>query len=309
MAWVNFRSCRDCHLKELGPGIVNKLKDPKAPVPVDPIHSRHQAEADVLSCQLCHIPFMQNERESLFYDPTGVIWPMPPGESGRVNGFYSSDPLDPSNPDKKVLYPAIMWKEDSDGKWRLFPCTPWPSIYWGDWDKKDTPDDLIDDTILPIKNWRIQQVILKPLEVATDDHGNGKKDFNRPEEILAAIQALKGKDSYGRQIAKNPVLVKGPLVWYEDGNSPTGVSSFAHKATGIPVKWHGLIYGPQHAVLSVDAAFKGKSDEEICAQCHRSRNNGEPTEMMDRLILVDPIDASGKPAYKTVRELTGVNPK
>jgi hypothetical protein len=309
LAWVNFRSCRDCHLQELGPGIVNKLKDPKAPVPVNSIHSRHKDRTDVLSCQMCHIPFLQNVNESLFYDPTGIIWPMPPGESGRVSGYYSSNPLDPSNPDKKVIYPALMWKEDSDGKWRLFPCTPWSSIYWGDWDKKGTLNDLSDDTILPILNWRIQQVILKPLAIVTDDNGNGKKDINRPEEIFACIQALKGKDSYGRQIAKNPVLVKGPLVWYEDEKSPNGVSNFAHKGTGIPITWHGLIYGPDHMVLPGKIAFKGKVGEAVCAQCHRSRNDGKPTEIIDRLILVDPFDTNGKPIYKTVREITGVNPK
>ena len=309
-AWVNFRSCRDCHLKELEPGVVNKRKDPKAPAPVSAIHSRHRNGADVMSCQMCHIPSLQNVNESLFYDPTGVIWPMPPGESGRVSGYYSSDPLDPSKPDKTVIYPAFMWKTDSDGKWRLFPCTPWPSIYWGDWDKKGTPNDQSDDTILPIVNWRIQQVIMKPYStIVTDDNKNGKKDVNRPEEILECIRALKGNDSYSRQIAKNPVLVKGPLVWYEDEKSPNGVSSFAHKGTGIPIKWHGLIYGPDHMVVPAKSAFKGKTGDAVCAQCHRSRNDGNPTEMIDRLILVDPIDVNGKPVYQTVREITGVNPK
>lgn len=176
--------------------------------------------------------------------------------------------------------------------------------------KKGTPNDQSDDTILPIVNWRIQQVIMKPYStIVTDDNKNGKKDVNRPEEILECIRALKGNDSYGRQIAKNPVLVKGPLVWYEDGKSPNGVSSFAHKGTGIPIKWHGLIYGPDHMVVPAKSAFKGKTGDAVCAQCHRSRNDGKPTEMIDRLILVDPIDVNGKPVYQTVREITGVNPK
>ena len=45
-----------------------------------------------------------------------------------------------------------------------------------------------------------------------------------------------------------------------------------------------------------------------CGACHMGLNNGMPTPVFDRLILVNPWDETGAPHYETVRQLTGVNP-
>jgi hypothetical protein len=231
------------------------------------------------------------------------------GTFGLTSDYLSADPFNPSDTDKGRWYPAFMFKEDSDGKKRLFPCLPWPNIYWGHWDQKGTPDDLSDDLISPILSWRIHQVIPEPPSVASDDNGDGKIEVNRPEEILAYIRALKGKDTYGVQISSNPVLVKGPLVWYEDPNAPGGVSSFKHAGTGIPVKWHTFIWGMDHMIPEAENAWGSEKGASACGHCHRSKNGGKPTPVMDRVVLVDPHDMSGRPAYRTVRQITGVNPQ
>jgi hypothetical protein len=43
-----------------------------------------------------------------------------------------------------------------------------------------------------------------------------------------------------------------------------------------------------------------------CRDCHRPDTFDSP--VFDRLILVDPWGTDGRPVYKTVRQLTGMNP-
>ena len=141
----------------------------------------------------------------------------------------------------------------------------------------------------------------------TDDNGDGKLEINRDEEILAYIAALKGVDSYGRQVAANPVLVKGLRIWYEDPGAPGGVSSFDPESFGMKVEW-GTKRGLSHSVLPKEFAlgYNATNPELGCRDCHRPDTFDSP--VFDRLILVDPWRTDGRPVYKTVRQLTGMNP-
>ena len=205
-------------------------------------------------------------------------------------------------------YPALAWKRDFDGRDRLFPVNFWITIYWGDWYQGGTPDQLSDDVISPIPLWRVAQVIPSPLPIVTDDNGDGQLEINRPEEILAYIQLLKGNDSHGIPVAANPVLVKGPLVWFENPNAPGSVASFDHRDTGIPITSYPYIWGLDHNVLPVEDSlgYAPNHGPEGCHDCHRPGTHDAP--VWDRLILVDPYDVNGRPVYETVRRMTGLNP-
>jgi hypothetical protein len=326
--WTNFRTCRNCHLPEDPPGTPNPLRHPDAPELVHEIHFPELVVGnmiDVLSCQACHIPYALNHA-ILYFDSTagGMIWDTMCCAAMTFQ-YYSADPLDPTNPDKSRWYPALMWKTDVDGVDRLFPCIPWPNVHWADWDQNSTPGDLSDDLLTPVIEWRMYELIgSEPLPVVTDDDGDGRVEMNRPEEILAYITALKGNDSYGRQVAANPVLVKGDRVWYEDLEMPDGVHYFEHEGTGIPVKWWYYNWGLDHNVLPATEAWGTEGGAWACGHCHQFWNGGQPTKVMDRLqfwnggqptkvmdrlILVDPYGTDGQPVYKTVKELTGVNPQ
>ena len=45
-----------------------------------------------------------------------------------------------------------------------------------------------------------------------------------------------------------------------------------------------------------------------CGECHAGMNSNQPTKVFDRLILVDFAGTDGKPVYKKLREITGVDP-
>lgn len=309
--WVNFRSCRECHLTELPDGTPNPRKHPDSPdVPgatiihliTDPVTGR--GPIDIVSCEGCHIP----------YGPVGnVVCDRAISVSGswlRANLFYSADPLDPTNPDKSRVYPDLVFKTDSDGKQRLFPAGPTPFVYWADWDQNGTPADLTDDTIAPVVNPQI--LILTGgvgLPGVTDDNGDGRLEINRPEEILTYVQFLKGGNPRERVLATRPVLVKGNRVWYEDPLAPDGVGSFDFEGQGITMENRTpFVYSVDHAVFPKDKSwgYSAVNPELGCRDCHRPATFDSP--VFDRLILVDPFDPDGRPVYKTVRQLTGLNP-
>lgn len=92
-----------------------------------------------------------------------------------------------------------------------------------------------------------------------------------------------------------------------------GVNSFEHEDTGIPVEWYYYNFGLDHNVLPCEEAWGVEYNEQgvgvdTCGHCHIALNYGQPTVVMDRLILVDPYGTDGLPVYKTVKELTGLNP-
>ncbi len=307
--WVNFRTCRDCHLSELPDGTANPLKDPKAPdvpgtvqVHLLGFYNDEYGPMKVVSCQGCHIPYALDRARSVVDNSlTGT------GVSYWAEAFLSADPLHPQGADKSRWYPEFRWKEDKDGVRRLFPVKFELSVYWADWNQNGTPADQSDDFIAPILLWRVRNVTGNaPLPGVTDDNGDGKKEVNRPEEILEYIQALKGNDRYGRQVSANPVLVKGRRVWYEDASSPTGVNSFEHEGSGIVVEW-GEAYELHPPVLTHDKSLGYHVDSaQGCRDCHRPDTLDSP--VFDRLILVDPWGPDGQPTYKKVREMTGMDP-
>jgi hypothetical protein len=309
--WVNFRSCRDCHMPLLPNGQPNPRKHPDAPdVPGTAlIHLAGNSATgvgplDVMSCQACHIPYPLSSPAWAVSDRSVT------GSTIRywTDAFYSADPLDPTNPDKSRWHYSLGPKVDSDGVTRLFPEKRNYSIYWGDWDQRGTPDDRRDDLVAPIALWRVRQITDgNALPGVTDDNGDGRLEVNRDEEILAYITALKGVDRYGRQVAANPVLVKGLLVWHEDPNAPCGVSTFDPAEFGMKVEFGsmgGLSHGVQYKEFSV--GYNAENPELGCRDCHRPDTFDSP--VFDRKVLIDPFDRDGRPIYKTVRHLTGINP-
>jgi len=310
--WVNMRSCRDCHLSELPNGDPNPLKHPDSPAVPGNVQAHLIGFTDdpedkgpmkVLSCQACHIPY------ALLYAQCVADQSL----TGRGIGyntdvFYSADPLHPSNPDKSRWYPAMRLKQDSDGVYRYFPHNRRVVTWWADWQTNDTPDYYADDLVVPIIPWRVQQATGgQPLPVVTDDNGDGRMEVNRPEEILAYIQALKGTDSYGRQIAANPVLVKGRKLWYEDPASPGVVATFEYEGSGIIAEL-STRYEMDHNILPKEESlgFNATDPSVGCTDCHRPLLHDAP--FTDRLILVDPWGPDGQPVYETIRERTGLNP-
>ena len=312
--YVNMKTCRDCHLTVLPNGQPNPKKHPEAPdVPGDTyIHNIGFFEWDtggpmrVLSCQFCHVPYPLVNPARAFGDATVTA----SRTKYMTNQFYSADPLDPSNPDKSRWYPGAQWKKDVDGVLRVFPTHWWFHLYWADWDKNGTPDDLTDDAVVPIPMWKLLQATGgQALPGVTDDNGDGKKEINRPAEILLYIQRLKGNDQYGRQIAANPVYVKTTRMWYEDPQAPEGVSFLEPEGTGMAIDpWKSDVYGLDHNVLPKDQSwgYNAVNPELGCRDCHRPDTFDSP--VFDRLILVDPWGPDGKPVYATVRALTGLNP-
>ncbi len=296
--YVGFRSCRDCHMKG------NPLRDDFAPeVPGEVLVHNTGRMLEVLSCQACHIPYTIHWT---FYFIDGTAGPSPVGTSLQ---YLSADPLNPTKSDKSRWYPPFLFKTDSDGERRVFPWTPSLSFYWADWDWKGTPDDLSDDVIAPIIPWRVPQAIgAAHLPLVTDDNEDGVVEVNRPDEILATIEALKGQDRYGRQVAARPVLVKGTRVWYEDPEEPQGVGFFERQGVELPIPWVIFSWGIDHNVLPKEEAWGYDADNprEGCRDCHRPDKRDSP--VMDRLVLVDPYGPDGKPVYTSVRKMTGLEP-
>ncbi|MDO8630949.1 MAG: hypothetical protein Q7R41_10700, partial [Phycisphaerales bacterium] len=165
-----------------------------------------------------------------------------------------------------------------------------------------------DDIVSPIPLWRVAQVIPQPPPVVTDDNGDGQLEINRPAEILACLRLLKSPDMYGVPVARNPVLVKGPRVWYERADAPEGADSLDHRDTGMSITFYPYIWGLDHNVLPVAESNGYAPDHrpEGCRDCHRPDTHKAP--VWDRLILVDPYGPDGRPVYETVRQMTGVNP-
>jgi hypothetical protein len=291
-------------------GDPNPLKHPDSPdVPGgvlihlagDPITGRGPFE--ILSCQACHIPYaLVHGRALADSSLTGK------GIRYDTDEFYSVDPLDPTNPDTSRWYPPVRLKTDTDGVDRYFPYNRTIALWWTDWQRNGTPDVYTDDLVVPIIPWRVQQAIGgAALPIVTDDNGDGKLEVNRPEEILEYIRALRGDDSYGRQIAANPVLVKGRRLWYEDPDEAGAILSLAYEGTGIVAEL-ATNYEMDHNVLSVEEAlgYNASNPEMGCRDCHRPDTLDAP--FTDRLILVDPWGPDGDPVYETIRERTGLNP-
>jgi hypothetical protein len=285
--YKNFRTCKDCHDPS------SPDYDPNAPAPVSPIHGLLD-HLDKMSCQACHVSYRLASADLVVDNATtGATI------SYKTSSFLSADPLDPTNADKSIWHPAFRKKLDPDGKERLYPVKRLLSVWWGDWDKKviSNPDD---DVISPVPLWKVRQITKgAALAGVKDDNGDGKVEVNSLAEIQLYLTALKGKDSHGNQIAKNPVLVKGGHVYYEDG----GVKSFDYHKTKIKTE-SSHPFSVDHGVLPAKMALGAKG----CQECHTSLNGNKPTPVFDRLILVDFVGPNGKPVYKPMRKLTGVNP-
>ena len=307
--WVNFRSCRECHLTQFPDGTPNPLKHPESPaVPGDTIiHNIGFTEGEpgpmkIMSCEACHIPYGAFANAVFDSSVTATFTTL------STNLFYSADPLDPTNPDKSRWYPDLILKTDSDGEQRLFPAATRPQVYWADWDQNGTPTDLTDDTIAPIVAQQLR--ILTGgvgLPGVTDDNGDERLEINRPAEVLIYIQYLKGDNPQQQVLANRPVLVKGKRIWYEDQMAPDGVQSFEYEGHGITIE-NRTASSYDHAVFPAELAwgYNAVNPELGCRDCHRPDTLDSP--VFDRLILVDPWGVDGQPVYEKVRALTGLNP-
>jgi len=276
-----FRTCRECHLAD------SATRDPNAPFPADKIF-HDERHIGVLSCEACHIPHKA--------DPADLV--VDNSVSGstvayKTNIFLSADPQDPEHADRSRWYPSFAWKKDHDGVERVFPVKLLLSIWWGDWDDNGTPGDLSDDVIAPIPLWRVRQITRgAPLPGVQDNN------VNTPAEIRLYIDALRGDDSHGSQVAANPVLVKGGQVWHDDGAG--GVAHFEYHGTGIKTE-SSHPFAVNHNVRPGSEAWGAAG----CSDCH----GGHSTPFFDRRILVDPFGPDGKPVYRTVRGLLRLSPR
>jgi hypothetical protein len=127
---------------------------------------------------------------------------------------------------------------------------------------------------------------------------------NRPEEMLAYMEALLALDSHGEPVALNPVLVKGPKVWYFDPLSPTGVSWFPSEGAGPMIRPYE-VFGLDHNILPKEYSMGTGPAGEGCMQCHTVIG---AAQLLDRAVLLDPFDENGQPVYSTVRELNQFHP-
>jgi hypothetical protein len=184
------------------------------------------------------------------------------------------------------------------------------SLWWADWDQNGTPANLDDDVVAPIPLWKVRQITGDaPLAGVTDDNGDGKMEVNRLAEIYTYIQALQGNDSYGRQVAANPVLIKGESIWHEDpGAPPDYVNSFEFAGTRIAVESMQAFSMDHNVLRRRDAWGTYQNGADACGHCHLWANGMDPTPFIDRLVLVDPFDVDGQPVYKTAREMTTLDP-
>jgi len=293
-----FRSCRDCHLSD------SPVRHPDAPEVPGEVTVHLVRPFEVLSCQACHIPYALTAG-LLFRDITV------PGSVGWTTQYLSSDPLDPTAPRPEGdvrWYPSLRKKMDTDGVERWFPASVWINIYWGDWNQMGTPEDLSDDVIAPIYTWRVAQATSSiPPDVLTDDDGDGRMEINRFEEIIPYIEALKGNDANGVPVATRPVLVRGERVFYQDPDNANNVLSFNHVGTGIPIDSSPYIWGMDHNVLAQEEAWGAGDPPDSCNMCHNAAMQGG-SPVFDRKILIDPLDENNQPVYRTVRELTGLDP-
>lgn len=285
-----FRTCAECHTA--GPD-----KDPEAPSPVSPIHTDF-GHLDVLSCDACHIPHKSDAADMVVDNATTgstIIY--------STAKFLSEDPLNPAAPGDAKWWPDLKWKKDSDGASRLFPMKTLLSMWWGDWDTRGTvPTD--DDVVVPLPLWRVRQAAKAlPAGAMKDDTGDGTAEVNTVLEIQAWIAALKGNDSHGNRFARNPVLVKGGAIWYEQG---TWVAHLETEGTGIKVESEHP-FAADHNVLPAAAAL-GSAAAGGCAECHNTWSGQPKSRVFDRLILKDPFDPDGKPVYRTVKDRVGVTP-
>jgi len=303
--WIEFRSCRECHLTENPPGVPNPDRHPDAPeVPGETVLIHVTGRMmESLSCQACHVPYPL-ERGVIVTD-----WSLTGAAvTYSTDEFLSADPVEPSDPDKSRWYPTLRLKTDSDGIERLFPQKREVAIYWADWDRGTTPLDLSDDTLHPMILWRVRQITGNtPLPGVTDDNDDGKLEVNRPEEIGVYIQALRGNDGYGRPVASNPVLVKGNRIWHEDPAQPGVVISFEHEDSGLHVEAYES-FGLDHNALAKEESWGGFETiyTEGCTDCHRSTTLDSP--VFGRKILIDPFDENGNPVYVTLHDATGLYP-
>jgi hypothetical protein len=69
--------------------------------------------------------------------------------------------------------------------------------------------------------------------------------------------------------------------------------------------WYPYIWSLDHNVLPATESWGYHPDPEAgCVHCHTIEND---SPVLDRLILVDPLDEHGNTIYKSVRELTGLS--
>jgi hypothetical protein len=273
--YQDFNTCRDCHVNGA---------HPNATPPTSAIHTVHADHLNTMSCEFCHIP----------YKTTGATLVTDNAVTGSTvnygtGAYLSEDPLDPSAVDGDTKwYPSFVMKTDEDSSSRLFPVKLLRSVWWGDWDKAN-------DVVKPIPLWKVRQITGTPGFTVPAD-----SKVNTLAETLTYINALKGNDSNGNQIAAIPVLVKGGRIWHDDNGDST-VESVDYIAAGIHTE-SGHPFAINHNVLPTTEAL-GVGGFAACGTCH-----GANSPIFDRQILIDPFDENGNPVYKTVTELTGIDP-
>ncbi len=253
-------SCEDCHYRR---------KDRKAPSYRHPFSPRHMKR---IACETCHIPF-QNGPADLVYDLASTGSTI----TYETSKFLSADTFDPKKPFGGPA-PMAWYPQIREFKGRIIPVKSLIVLYWGDLDEKT-------NGVKPIILWKIRGMKKPPLK---DDDGDGIPEVNSLDEIKSFLTTLKENDAFGMPIARNPVLLKGGLLYSLDKKGE--VEKKKHEQADP------LDFSLSHNIVAGSNVLGARG----CKDCH-SKNSS----FFLRKMLVDPYDEKGKPVYLPTWERLG----
>jgi len=283
-------SCADCHIDGA---------DPAAPDPTSAHANFPSSHQDLLSCQACHIPYLQDSESSPLPEvPDLVVEAATTGQQRSLSWsqYLGTDPLRPEMdlpgvPETR-WYPPLKWH---NGK--LTTIKPLLTIWFGDWLSGYGETAKVRPLALRHVRGAVGfdgAEVTNPnlTAVLTDDDGDGTMEVNNPIEIQAYLLELR---SYVDPvtldpIAAEPVLVKGGKIWYLYGpNDAVGHFENPEVAESPP-------FGVNHNVRPSSEAFGAGG----CTDCHSPRS-----PFFFARFLVDFADESGAPVYRAHHELMG----
>ncbi|RMG59028.1 MAG: hypothetical protein D6713_06440 [Deltaproteobacteria bacterium] len=311
--------CEDCHVKGAYPG---------APDPATAHAQIPSFHFGKIACESCHIPYKEDsvitptkEDPDLVIDMSfngnQVIYPW--------SSFFDNDPVDPTAHDSSApssrWYPSLVLF-----KGKIAPAKPLLTIWWGEWNGKTDPDEIV---VQPYPLWQVRlalqtdpttgmpqnpvvQGALTNDSNALAADGSDPYEVNTTAEIAAYIYALKtatiqvtdgGPDGSGTTpitktgLGSNPVLVKGCRIFYlaDDGGTPDDpsddtIASFESElAEPHNFSIHHNVQ-PSYRALGAGG----------CEDCHRV---GSP--FFERKMLICPWDENGNPVYESAYEEVG----
>ncbi len=220
------KTCVDCHTS----GYLG------APIP------RHVAirpsHLDRIACQSCHIPQKHRVAAEGIDTTTGKTV------------FYYKPPTAKKAGERGTWTPNYQRK----GYKVISPVNPVQAVYWGN----RTRDGIVWPLFLR------EEDAAWPLFAGdvTDDNGDGKKEVDRPEEIIAGLKAFqKSLEDNQRFDQVEPVYLKAGVAWELDGADQLKQSSL----TGTPLEGATQVdFSIDHNVAPTSMALGSTG----CLDCH-----------------------------------------